>query len=73
MHVTVETFRPEMLEAMKMYDKYVICIDKTPEEFEASLVSLLNKALTAFASRGPVRWGWLTSALDSSSYLLSQV
>lgn len=38
---------------MRMYSKYVICIDKTPEEFEESLVSLLNKAIKAYDSRGP--------------------
>ena len=51
--MTVETFRPEIDEAMKMYDKYVICVDKTPEDFEASMVSLLNKAIKAYESRGP--------------------
>ena len=38
---------------MKMYDKYVICIDKTPDEFQASLVSLLTKAIKAYENRGP--------------------
>ena len=38
---------------MKMYDKYVICLDKTPEEFQATLTSLLNKAIKAYESRGP--------------------
>ncbi len=38
---------------MKAYEKYVICIDKTPEDFEASLSSLLVKAIKAFESRGP--------------------
>jgi hypothetical protein len=42
-----------MDEAVKTYEKYVICIDKTPEDFEKSLLSLLNKALKAFESRGP--------------------
>ena len=51
--VTIETFGPEIAEAIKMYDKYVICVDKTPEEFEASLGSLLNKAIKAYDSRGP--------------------
>ena len=51
--VTVETFRPEINEAMKMYDKYIICIDKTPEDFETSLISLLNKAIKAYENRGP--------------------
>jgi hypothetical protein len=51
--VTAETFRQEIADAMKAYDKYVICIDKTPEEFHASLVSLLNKAVKAYENRGP--------------------
>ena len=51
--VTVETIRPELLEAMRAYDRYVICIDKIPEEFEASLISLLHKAIKAYESRGP--------------------
>jgi hypothetical protein len=51
--VTAETFRQEIAEAMKAYDKYVICIDKTPEDFQGSLVSLLNKAIKAYESRGP--------------------
>lgn len=37
---------------MRMYDKYVICIDKTPDEFKATLLSLLKKALKAYETRG---------------------
>ena len=51
--VTVETFKPELAEAMKMYDKYVVCIDKTTEDFEFSLVSLIEKAIKAYENRGP--------------------
>ncbi len=51
--VTVETFKDEMAQALKAYEMYVICIDKTPEEFQASLVSLVIKAIKAFESRGP--------------------
>src|SRR5215510_8589500 len=51
--VTVETFKSEIADALKAYDRYVICIDKIPEEFEASLVSLLNKAIKAYETRGP--------------------
>jgi hypothetical protein len=51
--VTVETFRQEIEDAMRIYDKYVICIDKTLDEFEAALVSLLNKAIKAYEGRGP--------------------
>jgi hypothetical protein len=51
--VTVETFKEEMAQAMKAYDQYVICIDKTPDEFQASLISLVIKAIKAFENRGP--------------------
>jgi len=51
--MTVETFKPELAEAMKAYEKYVICIDKTPEDFECTLSSLLEKAIKAYESRGP--------------------
>lgn len=51
--MTADTFSQEIAEAMKAYDKYVICIDKTPEEFHASLLSLLNKAIKAYENRGP--------------------
>jgi hypothetical protein len=51
--VTVDTFRVEIAEAMKAYDKYVVCIDKAPDEFQSALISLLNKAIKAYESRGP--------------------
>ena len=50
--MTIETFKREIAEAVKNYDKYVICIDKTPEDFEASLNSLMAKAIKAYESRG---------------------
>lgn len=52
MDLTVEIFKQEIQEALKMYDKYVICIDKTPEDCEASLVSLMEKAINAYNNRG---------------------
>jgi len=51
--MTVETFSQELAEAMKAYDKYVVCLDKNPEEFGAALISLINKAIKAYESRGP--------------------
>lgn len=51
--VTVETFKPEIAEAMVAYDHYVVCIDKTPDEFQACLQSLLKKAIKAYETRGP--------------------
>jgi hypothetical protein len=50
--VTVETFNQEIAEAVKAYDKYIICIDKTPDQFEAALTSLMNKAIKAYETRG---------------------
>jgi hypothetical protein len=51
--VTKETFKPELAEAMKAYDRYVVCIDKTPEDFEATLISLVERAINAYENRGP--------------------
>jgi hypothetical protein len=51
--VTAETFRNEISEAMKVYDKHIVCLDKTPDEFQASLIRLLEKAIKAYESRGP--------------------
>ena len=51
--MTTDLFSREIAEAKKSYEKYVICIDKSPEEFEASLASLLQKAIKAYESRGP--------------------
>ena len=51
--VTTDLFSLEIAQAMKAYEKYIICIDKTPEDFESVLISLLNKAIKAYESRGP--------------------
>ena len=51
--MTVDTFKHEIGEAMKTFEKYVICLEKTPEECEASLVSLMEKAIKAYQSRVP--------------------
>ena len=51
--MTIDTFKREINAALKTYDKFVVCLEKTPEDFEASLVSLMEKAITAYANRGP--------------------
>jgi hypothetical protein len=51
--VTAETFREEIAEAIKAFDKYIVCLDKTPEECAASLGSLMEKAVKAYQDRGP--------------------
>lgn len=51
--VTADTFKHEMADALKAYDKYIVCIDKVPEDCEASLKSLMEKAIKAYENRGP--------------------
>ena len=51
--MTVELFSEQIAQALRSYDLYVICIDKTPEEFKDALLSLLKKAIKAYDSRGP--------------------
>jgi hypothetical protein len=48
----IESFKREIAAAVKAYDKFVVCLDKTPEDFEVSLVSLMAKAIKAYESRG---------------------
>ena len=51
--VTVDTFKHEIADALKAYDRFIVCLDKTPEECEASLRSLMEKAIKAYENRGP--------------------
>ena len=44
-------FKPEMAEALKAFDKYVICLEKSVEECRASLASLVEKAIAAYQNR----------------------
>jgi hypothetical protein len=51
--VTVETFKKEIAAAVKAYDKFIVCLEKSPEEFEAAMESLMQKAINAYDNRGP--------------------
>lgn len=51
--MTAETFKQEITDALRAYDKYIVCVDKTPEDFEQSLKSLMEKAIKAYENRGP--------------------
>lgn len=53
MTLTGEHFQREIAAAAHTYDKYVVCVEKTPEDFLASLRSLLTKAIAAYESRAP--------------------
>ncbi len=52
MDLTVEMFRPEIFEAVKSFEKYIVCLDKTPEECQEALDRLVEKAIKAYMSRG---------------------
>ncbi len=51
--MTAETFKKELADAVKAYDKYIVCLGKSPEEFEAAVASLMAKAIQAYETRGP--------------------
>ena len=51
--MTVETFKKEIAASVKAYDKFVMCLEKSPEEFEASMNSLMQKAIIAYENRSP--------------------
>jgi hypothetical protein len=46
-------YKAEIGEAVKAFDKYIICLEKSSEEAEASLRSLMEKAIKAYENRGP--------------------
>ncbi len=48
-----EMFAAELTAASKAYERYIVCLDKTSEEFRASAVRLLQKAITAYLERAP--------------------
>lgn len=50
--MTVHTFKQEIAEAVKAYEKFIVCLDKTPDDCEASIASLMDKAIKAYESRG---------------------
>ncbi|MBI5395744.1 MAG: hypothetical protein HZA91_10645 [Verrucomicrobia bacterium] len=48
-----ENFSTEIREAVAAYDRYVVCIDKTPDQFQSSLHSLVAKAIKVYENRAP--------------------
>lgn len=53
MGLTIEQFRNEIETALAIYDKYVVCLEKTPDECRESLESLTKRAINVFENRGP--------------------
>ena len=50
--LTPDMFTEEIEAAVKAFDHHVVCLDKSPEDCQASLESLLAKALRAYETRG---------------------
>ncbi len=50
--MTADSFKREIALAVKTYDQYIVCLGKTPDEFEAALDSLMAKAIMAYETRG---------------------
>ena len=46
-------FRQEIREALKAYEKFIVCLEKVPDDCEHSLESLMEKAIKAYENRGP--------------------
>lgn len=51
MSLTAKDFEHELADALRHYEKYVVCIEKTPDEFWKSMESLMEKAVKAFETR----------------------
>ena len=65
-------FKLEIADAVKSFEKFIVCLDKTPEDCEEALRRLMEKAIKAYESRGPhLRHG---IALDKQvTIILSQM
>lgn len=53
MELTVEQFEKEITDALLQYERFIVCLDKTPEQCRESLVSLTQKAIKAYVNRNP--------------------
>lgn len=53
MELSVETFETEIAEALRVYDRFVVCLDKPPEDCREALLRLIEKAIRAYLDRGP--------------------
>lgn len=53
MQLSADSFKSEIAAALKAYDRHVVCLEKIPEDCEASIASLMEKAIKAYVTRGP--------------------
>jgi hypothetical protein len=53
MDLTFDTFQKELDQASRNFDKFVVCLDKSPEECREALHALMKKAIEAYLGRAP--------------------
>lgn len=53
MKPTIDMYKEEIVEALKNYDKYIVCLGEAPDQFSLTLQSLIAKAITVYDTRQP--------------------
>ncbi|HPY29914.1 MAG TPA: hypothetical protein PLT00_01055 [Verrucomicrobiota bacterium] len=51
--MTPDVFKREMTQAARAYDRHVVSLEKSTEEFQRALRGLVQKAIQAYTHRGP--------------------
>jgi len=51
--VTPNDFKREIAEAVRVYDRHIVSLEKPTEDFHQILLSLVVKAIKAYTERGP--------------------
>jgi len=52
MELTPDMFAEEIEAAVKAFDLHIVCLDKSPEDCQTALESLMAKAVSAYETRG---------------------
>jgi len=53
MDLSAALFEPEIAAAVRAYEKHIVCLEKTTDDFQAALVGIMEKAIKAYLGRGP--------------------
>ena len=51
--MTTNDFKREIAEAVRVYDRHIVSLEKSTDEFHQILLSLIVKAIKAYEHRGP--------------------
>ena len=46
-------FKSEISAALRAYERHIVCLEKTPEECQAAVHSLVEKAIREYVNRAP--------------------